>query len=261
MPDQKQRFAALARVLGDDAPALLQQAHICVVGVGGVGSWAAEAAARNGFGRITLIDDDDIAESNSNRQLHTLQSTLGQAKVAVMRERLQDINPDCECRALDDRVSQANLQKFHWQQFDYVIDAIDRVGAKTALMQHCHRNKIPLVSTGGAGGRSDPTQIQINDLNRCFNDPLLAKVRSNLRYFHGYSSNPKRRYGIDCVFSTEQCLYPDGQGGVSQARPKNSGAGLDCQIGLGSLVTVTAVFGFNSVALATRKYLKKRRTI
>lgn len=254
----QQRFAAIARVLGQEALPLLQQANICIVGIGGVGSWAAEAAARNGFGKITLIDDDDIALSNSNRQIHTLESTLQQSKVQTMRERILQINPECQCVALDDRLSQANLGKFNFAQYDYVIDAIDKISAKTALVHFCHRNKVPLVSTGGAGGRSDPAQIQSNDLNRCYNDPLLAKLRSNLRYFHGYSRNPKRRYGIDCVFSIEQCVYPDASGGVSQARPKGTTTSLDCQIGLGSLVQVTACFGFHSVALMTRKYLQKR---
>lgn len=257
-PDYLQRFGGLARVFGEPALAHLRQAHFCIVGIGGVGSWAAEAAARSGIGRISLIDHDDIAIGNTNRQLHALDGSIGRSKVEVMRERILQINPHCECHAIDDLVTRGSLEKFHLEQYDYVIDAIDNAAHKLSLVHYCRRNRIPLVSTGGAGGQSDPTRITVADLTQTYNDPLLAKVRANLRHQVGYTRNPKRRFGIDCVFSGEQPLYPADDGGVSKQKPQmTERATLDCATGLGSFVGVTACFGFTAVSHAINKYLKK----
>jgi tRNA A37 threonylcarbamoyladenosine dehydratase len=261
MPSQEylKRFDGLGRVFGASALTVLQEAHFCVVGIGGVGSWAAEACARSGIGRITLIDHDDIDIGNTNRQVHTLDGTLQRSKVEVLRERILAINPECECHAIDDLVTRANLDKFGFSQFDYVIEAIDHVSHKLSLMHHCRRNKIRCVSTGGAGGRIDPTLIQVKDLTLCYNDPLLAKVRSHLRQQLGYSRNPKRRYAMDCVFSGEQAIYPAPNGGVSHAKPESpERTTLDCSTGIGSFVGVTACFGFTAVSHAIRKYLKSQ---
>ena len=253
------RFAGLARIFGDNALPALQRAHFCVVGIGGVGSWAAEACARSGIGHITLIDHDDIDIGNTNRQVHTLNSSINRVKVEVLRERILDINPECDCSAVDDLVTRGNIDKFNFAQFDYVIDAIDHVSHKLSLMHHCRRNKIRCVSTGGAGGRSDPTKIEIKDLTLCFNDPLLAKVRSHLRQQLDYSRNPSRRYAMDCVFSTEQALYPAANGAVSHAKPSSpERTTLDCDTGIGSFVGVTACFGFTAASHAIRKYLKSQ---
>jgi tRNA A37 threonylcarbamoyladenosine dehydratase len=257
----RQRFEGLGRVFGETALVQLQRAHFCVVGIGGVGSWAAEACARSGIGTITLIDHDDIHISNTNRQVHTLENSLDRSKVEVLRERVLAINPECDCHAVDDLVTRGSIDKFDFAQFDYVIDAIDHVSHKLSLMHHCRRNKIRCVSTGGAGGRIDPTQIQIKDLTLCFNDPLLAKVRSHLRQQLDYSRNPKRRYAMDCVFSSEQALYPAAGGSVSYEKPESSERStLDCATGIGSFVGVTACFGFTAAAHAIRKYLKSRST-
>ena len=254
-----QRFSGLARIYGADALPLLQQAKFCVVGVGGVGSWAAEAAARSGIGQITLIDHDDIELSNTNRQVHTLSSTLGQSKVTALRERIIQINPECDCRAIDDLVTRARLDDFNFAQYDFVIDAIDHAQHKLSLLHYLRRNKIALVSTGGAGGLTDPTKIEIADMTRTFNDPLLAKVRANLRHQVGYTRNPKRRFGIDCVFSTQQPLYPAADGQVSYEKPEmENQTTLDCATGLGSFVGVTASFGFAAVSHAIEKYLQKQ---
>jgi tRNA A37 threonylcarbamoyladenosine dehydratase len=233
------------------------RAHFCIVGIGGVGSWAAEACARSGIGQITLIDHDDIDIGNTNRQIHTLASTIGRAKVDALRERILAINPECQCSAVDDLVTRGSIDKFDFARFDYVIDAIDHVSHKLSLMHHCRRNKIRCISTGGAGGRSDPTQIQVRDLVLCYNDPLLAKVRSHLRQQLGYSRNPQRRYSMDCVFSAEQALYPTGNGGVSFEKPASpERSTLDCNTGIGSFVGVTGAFGFTAASHAIRKYLK-----
>jgi tRNA threonylcarbamoyladenosine dehydratase len=255
-----QRFSGLGRIYGMDALPLLQQAKFCIVGVGGVGSWAAEAAARSGIGNIALIDHDDIESSNTNRQIHTLQSTLGQSKVEALAERIRQINPECLCHAIDDLVTRGNLESFNFRQYDYVIDAIDHVQYKMSLVHYLRRNKIRFVSTGGAGGLTDPTCIEVNDLTRSYNDPLLAKVRANLRQLLGYSRNPKRRYAIDCVFSTQQPLYPAADGGVSYAKPGSENqTTLDCATGLGSFVGVTASFGMTALSHAISKYLRIKR--
>lgn len=251
-----QRFSGLARIYGADALFKLEQASFCIVGVGGVGSWAAEAAARSGIGSITLIDHDDIELSNTNRQVHTLDSSVGQSKVEALRQRILQINPECHCQAIDDLVTRANLESFEFSRFDYVIDAIDHVQQKMSLIHHLRRNKIRFISTGGAGGQTDPTSIEVNDLNRTYNDPLLAKVRSKLRYHLNYSSNPKRRYGIDCVFSTQQPVYPQADGSVGYAKPgSEEQTTLDCATGMGSFVGVTASFGMTAIAHAISRYL------
>ncbi len=255
--DYLQRFEGLARVYGFSALEQLQKAHFCIVGVGGVGSWAAEAAARSGIGNITLIDHDDIDIGNTNRQIHTLSGTIGESKVDVLRERLMQINPECRCVAIDDLVTRASIDKFEFARYDYVIDSIDHVQHKVSLVHHCRRNKIRLVSTGGAGGLTDPSKIEVRDLTQTYNDPLLAKLRSNLRQQIGYSRNPKRRFAIDCVFSTEQSIYPAVDGTVSHAKSgQNERTTLDCATGIGSFVGVTACFGFTAVAHAISKYLK-----
>ena len=255
--EYQQRFGGLGRMFGSAALEPLQRAQFCIVGVGGVGSWAAEACVRSGIGNITLIDHDDIHISNTNRQLHTLVDSIERSKVEVLRERIIAINPECNCNAIDDLVTRGSIEKFNFGQFDYVIDAIDHVSHKLSLMHHCRRNKIRCVSTGGAGGLTDPTRIMVSDLTLSFNDPLLAKVRSTLRQQLGYSRNPKRRYAMDCVFSTEQPIYPADNGAVSYAKPKTPArATLDCATGIGSFVAVTACFGFTAAAHAIRKYLR-----
>jgi tRNA A37 threonylcarbamoyladenosine dehydratase len=251
------RFQGLGRIYGDAALVPLQQAHFCVVGVGGVGSWAAEACARSGIGKISMIDHDDIAISNTNRQIHTLADTVGHSKVEVLRERILAINPECECCAIDDLVTRGNIAKFNFAQYDYVIDCIDHAAHKLTLMHHCRINKIRCISTGGAGGRTDPTRIEVDDLIRSYNDPLLAKVRLSLRQQLNYSRNPKRRHMIECVFSTEQPMYPVGNGEVSQQKPEMpERSTLDCDTGIGSFVGVTACFGFTAVSTAINRYLK-----
>ncbi len=257
-PGYQQRFSGLSRIFGEQSLDVLAQAHFCIVGVGGVGSWAAEACARSGIGALTLIDHDDIEASNTNRQIHTLDDTLGASKVEALQQRILLINPDNHCTAVDDLVTAANLAKFNFEQFDYVIDAIDQAANKMALMHYCRRNKISFVSTGGAGGKVDPTQIEVADLTRTSQDPLLAKVRSQLRWKHQYSRNPSRRFGMDCVYSTEQPVYPTPAGGISQQKPSSAErTTLDCATGIGSFVAVTASFGMTASAHAIRKYLAK----
>jgi len=228
-----------------------------VVGLGGVGSWAVEALARTGIGQLTLIDHDDIALSNINRQLHASDDTVGNAKVEQMAQRVAAVNPQCVCNAIDDMLVQSNLGTYLHSELDYVIDAIDTIKFKAAMIYHCKRNRIPVITTGGAGGLTDPALVQIADLTRTWNDPLAAKVRKRLRDDYGWTRNPKRRFGIECVFSHQQPVYPSADGGISHAKPGVPGATLDCESGYGSLVGVTAVFGFTAASRVMNKLVQK----
>ena len=198
-----QRFGGIARLYGSDGLARLQAAHVAVVGIGGVGSWVAEALARSGVGELSLFDLDDVCITNTNRQVHALQGAVGRAKVEVMAERIHAINPACRVHAVADFVTRDNLAELITPQLDMVIDCIDSVAAKAALIAWCKRRKIAIVTTGGAGGQIDPTRVQVVDLNKTFNDPLAAKVRSTLRRDYGFSRTPGKHYSVPCVFSSE----------------------------------------------------------
>lgn len=204
----RQRFGGTARLYGEKALQLFADAHICVVGIGGVGSWAAEALARTGIGAITLIDMDDVCVTNTNRQIHALRDNVGLAKAEVMAERIRQINPECRVTVVDDFVTPDNVAQYMSVGYSYVIDAIDSVRPKAALIAYCRRNKIPLVTTGGAGGQIDPTQIQVTDLAKTIQDPLAAKLRERLKSDFGVVKNSKGKLGVDCVFSTEALVYP-----------------------------------------------------
>ncbi|ARU54977.1 ATP-dependent tRNA threonylcarbamoyladenosine dehydratase/tRNA(ANN) ct(6)A37 cyclic threonylcarbamoyladenosine biosynthesis enzyme [Oleiphilus messinensis] len=252
--DLDYRFGGIRRLYGQAAYDRFQNAHVCIVGIGGVGSWAAEALARSAIGHLTLIDLDDICVSNINRQIHALDGHIGQLKVEAMAERIRRINPHCQVNARVSFLTEKNLAELINDEFDYVLDAIDSVKMKTRLIAHCKRQKIPIVCAGGAGGQTDPTQIQMADLGRTYQDPLLAKVRSQLRKNYGFSSNPKRKLGIDCVFSTEQLTYPKADGEVCQQKPENNGpVRLDCASGFGAVTHITATFGFFAVSRVLQK--------
>lgn len=263
MNEYEEKFGSLARVYGEAVCEQLRRAHVCVVGIGGVGAWAAEALARSGIGAITLVDGDTIARSNINRQVHTLESTLGLLKVEAMGARISDINADCRCDTIEHHIDDDNLRDILERGYDCVIDAIDSIKFKAAIVYCCKRNKIPVVMTGGAGGLTDPTKIEVADLTRTWNDPLAATVRSRLRHKYGYTRNNKRTFGVPCVFSSEQQRYPGRDGQPGYCKPGVAGLSLDCSFGYGSAVSVTASFGFaaaaKAVELVAKAGLKNRR--
>lgn len=233
--DLQRRFGGLERLFGVAGAAGIRNAHVTVVGVGGVGSWAAEALARSGVGRITLIDLDHIAESNVNRQIHALSTTLGQSKVHAMRDRISLINPHCEVQCLEDFVEPANWPGLLPVSVDAVIDACDQVQAKTAmavwaLQTHCH-----FISVGAAGGKRLAHKVDIDDLAFATHDPLLSQMRYRLRKHHG-APREGRKIGVDCVFSREAVAPPDPSCNLQ------SDGTLNCH-GYGSTVAVTATFG------------------
>ncbi|MCL6306413.1 tRNA cyclic N6-threonylcarbamoyladenosine(37) synthase TcdA [Pseudomonas sp. SZ57] len=260
MSAEDPRFAGIARLYGVEGLARLRGAHVAVVGIGGVGSWAAEAMARSGVGEISLFDMDDVCVSNSNRQLHALDSTVGRPKVEVMAERIRAINPDCIVHAVADFVTRDTMAECITPDMDFVIDCIDSVNAKAALISWCKRRKIQMVTTGGAGGQIDPTLIQIADLNRTFNDPLASKVRSTLRRDYGFSRTPNRHYSVPCVFSTEQLRYPKPDGSIClEKKFVGEGVKLDCAGGFGAVMMVTATFGMIAATRAVDKLVAGTR--
>lgn len=246
----EQRFGGIGRLYTPEGLAKLRQAHICVIGIGGVGSWAVEALARSGIGKITMIDMDDICVTNINRQIHAMTGTVAQLKTEVMKERIERINPECVVEIIDDFITPENIPEYLNRGYDYVIDAIDSVKTKAALIAYCKRNKIKMITTGGAGGQTDPTQIQITDLSKTIQDPLASKVRSLLRKEYNFSQNPKRKFGIDCVFSTQPLIFPKMGEGCEVS------ATMNCANGFGAVTMVTATFGFFAVSRVIDKLLK-----
>jgi tRNA A37 threonylcarbamoyladenosine dehydratase len=240
--DNARRFGGIARLYGEAALARFSTAHVCVVGIGGVGSWVVEALARSAIGRLTLIDLDMVAESNVNRQLPALSGAFGKAKVAAMAERIAGINPDCEVNTVEDFVTPDNVATLLASRFDYVVDAIDQVRTKAAMIAHCRQTNIPIITAGSAGGQIDPGRIVIGDLANTIQDPLLSKVRSLLRKTYGFPRDPKKKFGIPAVYSTEPLRYPASPlACASEASPV--APSLNCA-GFGSSVCITAPFGF-----------------
>lgn len=264
MSNYETRFGGISRLYGKEQATWLQQSHFCVVGIGGVGTWVAEGLARSGVGSITLIDLDDVCTTNTNRQIHAMSHTVGQPKVAVMASRIRDINPECNVVCIEDFVTSENLiETFGTRDnlhFDMVIDAIDSINAKTSMIAHCKRIKLPIVVTGGAGGQIDPSAIAYGDLAKTTHDPLLSKVRNLLRRDFNFTKNPKRKFSVDCVYSTEQLRYPQLDGTVCQSKAGSDGSTrLDCNSGFGAVTMVTGSFGFFAASKAIQKFLDKRK--
>ncbi|MFZ6710558.1 tRNA cyclic N6-threonylcarbamoyladenosine(37) synthase TcdA [Undibacterium sp. TC9W] len=258
--DFERRFGGIARLYGAAGLERFKQAHVCVIGVGGVGSWVVEALARSAIGRITMIDLDNVAESNINRQIQANTDTVGKAKVTALAERIALINPYCKVNEVEDFVTPDNLDVMLGQPgFDYVIDAIDNVKAKTALIAYCRQHAIPLITIGAAGGQTDPGKIEIRDLSRTEQEPLLALVRKRLRQNHGFPRGAKSKFGIDAVFSMEALSMPEpaeacevGAGADASTNANIAVTGLNCA-GFGSSIVVTASFGLMAAAQVLRK--------
>ncbi len=236
MTDEEQRrFGGLQRLYGMDGAERIRQAHVVVVGIGGVGSWAAEALARSGVARLTLVDMDHIAESNINRQIHALTSTTGQAKVEAMRQRIALIHPQCQVDAVDDFVSTENWPAMLPAKPDAVIDACDQVKAKVAMADWALREQVGFITVGAAGGKRLAHKVDVDDLSLITHDPLLAQVRYRLRKHHGAPKGEKRM-GVRGVFSRESVAPPDASCAIQ------GDGSLNCH-GYGSVVSVTATFG------------------
>lgn len=259
--DFARRFGGVSRLYGEAALARLQAAHVCVIGIGGVGSWVAEALARNAIGTITLIDLDNIAESNVNRQLHAVNGAFGKAKVTAMRERIHSINPLATVHEIEDFVTLENAGEMLNRNYDGIIDCIDDARAKMAIAAFCKANSVPFVTTGGAGGRLDPTRIKQADLSLVTGDRLLAKVRNGLRRDYDFpkgddskNKSSKRKaslFGITAIYSDENVIQPNR---TCETDAEAAVTGLNCA-GYGSSVCVTAPFGFAAAAALLSKIL------
>lgn len=252
------RFKGVEHLYGKDNLDAFKRSHIIVIGIGGVGSWVVEALARNAIGKLTLIDMDVVAESNINRQLPALSDTIGQNKIDVMHERIKLINPECDVTTIDDFVTEDNIETLIDLDTDYVVDCIDSSRVKAALIYWCKRNKIKIITLGGAGGQIDPSLITLSDLSKTKHDPLLSKTRKLLRQKYGFTTNTKRRFSIPCVYSSEQLTYASNPDELeTQTSDANNSIGLNCAGGLGSSVMVTGSFGFMAAAYVL-KYLANK---
>ncbi len=257
MEDFDQRFGGIQRLYGKAALERFRGAHVAVIGIGGVGTWAVEALARSGIGYLTLIDLDEICVSNVNRQLHALDGQIGRPKVESMADRVRAINPTCKVSALQEFFTDANADTILSQKFDVVLDAIDNVRNKCLLIARCHQMGVPVVTTGGAGGRRDATQIRVADLNRTTHDGLLQTVRKQLRQDHNFPRDPKAAFGIDCVFSAEPPVFPQSDGSVCTQREAGSELRLNCDSGYGTATFVTGTFGFVAAAQVLKKLARE----
>jgi tRNA A37 threonylcarbamoyladenosine dehydratase len=264
----ERRFGGLSRLYGPQALVRLRGAHVAVVGLGGVGSWAVEALARSGIGALTLIDLDHIAESNVNRQIHALTDTLGQSKVEAMAIRIGAINPECVVTRVDDFVSPDNVGQVLNGDYAAILDCTDQVAAKIAMVLHARVRATPLLLCGGAGGKTDPLRLRTGDLSEAINDALLSKLRSRLRREHGFSrpahqagrASPRvPKMGVSALWfdqppipplvSTQTCDENDGRG---PRIPSPAPRGLSCA-GYGSVVTVTAAMGLAAANEAIKR--------
>jgi tRNA threonylcarbamoyladenosine dehydratase len=247
--DLERRFGGLRRLYGDAAYARLRTARIAVVGVGGVGSWCAEALARSGVAALTLIDLDHVAESNINRQVQAVGATLGQAKVLALRERVADIHPGCAVTAIEEFVEPHNWPQLLPHPVDVVIDACDQGLTKAALAAWGLQPENHVVIVGAAGGKRQPHGVQVADLSLATHDPLLAALRQRLRKLHGAPSSGL--FGVQCVFSREAVAPPQGAACATQA----ADGSLNCH-GYGSSVVVTATFGMTAASVALELLLR-----
>jgi tRNA A37 threonylcarbamoyladenosine dehydratase len=242
MDHYERRFGGLGRLYGQDGLERIRRAHVCVIGLGGVGSWGVEALARSGIGELTLVDLDDVCISNVNRQLHAVDGELGKPKVEAMTRRVRAINPDCVVHPLQAFFLRSNAEEILQGRFDYVLDAFDSPSRKCLLIALCREKAIPVITSGASAGRRDPTAIQVMDLAYSSHDRLLMVVRKKLRTRHGF---PRREqpFGVECVVSRETVVYPKADGSVACDRPSAPDLRLDCDTGFGTASFVTGTFG------------------
>ena len=236
------RFAGIARLFSVPGLDRLRRSHVCVIGLGGVGSWAVEALARSGVGALTLVDLDDICISNANRQLQALEGEWGKPKVEVLARRAKAINPDCAVHPLQAFFLKSNAAEILRTRFDYVLDAIDSPARKCLLIARCRQLRQPVITTGASAGRRDPTAIEVIDLAFSTHDRLLQEVRKKLRVRHGFPRGGQP-FGVECVVSREPVVYPRPDGSVGGGPKEKVDSRLDCDAGFGTASFVTGAFG------------------
>ncbi|MFO7725249.1 MAG: tRNA threonylcarbamoyladenosine dehydratase [Oceanipulchritudo sp.] len=255
-PSYFQRFGGIARLYGHQGLEAFAHAHVAVIGIGGVGSWVAEALARSGVGTLSLMDLDDICLTNTNRQIHALTETIGAPKIRVMASRLRSINPDVVVHERSAFYREAIAEAFFETPFGFIVDAIDSVRNKAHLLATARRLTRPVVSIGGAGGRIDPTRIKTDDLSRSSGDRLLMLVRKKLRSAYHFPRVGRGRFRIPCVYSDEPPRFPAADGSVCSLRGPAAPSGLTCDTGLGSATHITASMGFFAAGIVLRALAK-----
>jgi len=248
--DYNLRFGGIARLYGVQGLNKLLSAHVLVVGIGGVGTWAAEALARSGVGSITLVDLDDICITNTNRQIHAMDGLIGKMKVRAIADRILAINPQCKVSAVEEYFTTATSERILETRFSFVIDAIDSLQNKCVLAAACKEKDLPLIVTGGAAGKRNPAMIRIDDLGLACNDSLLFSLRKRLRQEFsfpsgaGYTRSKKQLFNIACVYSAENPIFPKPDGSVCTVADSSANLKLDCETGMGSVTHLTGTFGF-----------------
>lgn len=254
--DYQDRFGGIGRLLGRDALVRLRAAHVCVLGVGGVGSWTVEGLARSGVGALTLVDLDEVCVTNTNRQLPALDGNVGRAKVEALAERVKLINPHCRVTAVSEFFTAASAERLLAERFTYVVDAIDSVTNKALLIAECLKRDLPVITSGGAGGKRDGTQVRTSDLGAAIGDDLLRQVRKKLRREHGFAAGEQRglaAWGVRSVWSAEAPVYPWADGTCSTEAEPGTNLKLDCASGFGTAVFVTATFGLVAAQEVVRR--------
>jgi tRNA threonylcarbamoyladenosine dehydratase len=251
--DYLQRFGGLARLYGAAALPRLHAAHVCIVGVGGVGSWVVEGLARSGVGALTLIDLDDVCLTNVNRQLPALDGNIGRPKVDALAERVKLINPDCTVTAVGEYFTARTADQLLAKRHDWVVDCIDLMSNKALLIAECTRRGQPVLTVGSAGGKRDATRIRVHDFGDAHGDELLRQVRKKLRRDHGFAKGEGNTYGIPCVSSQEKPVYPWADGTCATEPEEGSNLRLDCATGFGTGVFITGAFGFAAAGELVRR--------
>ncbi|MFA5264073.1 MAG: tRNA threonylcarbamoyladenosine dehydratase [Opitutaceae bacterium] len=254
--DYLNRFGGLARLYGREALERLACAHVCVVGVGGVGSWTVEGLARSGVGSITLIDLDDVCITNVNRQLPAVEGQIGRTKVAALADRVRLINPACRVRAISEYFIEASVDRLMDTRYDCVVDAIDSLNSKALLIACCVKRGIACVVAGGAGGKREATSVRTGDLGDSMGDDLLRILRKKLRRNHGFAHGKAVRFGVRCVYSSEKPVYPWADGSCQAEPEPGSNLKLDCASGFGTAVFVTSAFGMAAAGEAVKLIVK-----
>jgi tRNA A37 threonylcarbamoyladenosine dehydratase len=261
--DYNQRFGGIARLYGTSGLKKILDSKIMIVGLGGVGSWCVEALARSGVGQFYLVDLDEVCITNTNRQICATSKDIGKLKAHVLKERILSINPNCKVVIIEDFFTTTTAASILDHQIDCVVDAIDSVDNKCLLIAKSVERNIPVITTGGAAGKSDPTQIKIDDLGYTVNDSLLQRIRKKLRREYGFSKLPgsslaaRRKVGIFAVYSPEEPVFPTSDGEVCSVPDEDSQLILDCESGMGSVTHVTGMFGFLCASLVLKQILKK----
>lgn len=253
MQDHEQRFGGIGRLYGQKAWQKIKSMHVAVIGLGGVGSWTAEAFIRTGIQNITLIDLDEVCISNTNRQLHALDGNIGKSKVEAMKERMLLINPHAQIECIVDFFTPTTAEAILSRPFDVIVDAIDSVDNKCLLLAECRRLGRPIVTCGSVGGRTDPTLIRRSDLNETTNDGLLKNVRKKLRKNHDFPGTGL--LNIPAVFSMEVPVFPNASGEVCPTREKGVNSRMDCTTGFGTASFVSGALGFAAASAALDLHL------